>query len=94
VRGRLRTGGLQEGEGIPAVLREAEPPTADDIHGQVDGGFTGPLKVQDDGVLLGLIRSQILLVSGILFNDALKASLDGGGFVENDVVNHRPVPVE
>ena len=53
-------------------------------------GFAGSLKIEDDGVLFGLIGDEILVVPGILFENALKAALDAGGFVEDDVVSHTP----
>ncbi len=79
---------LQKGKGVTTVLWHAKPPLAHDIHGEVDGGFAGPLQIQDDGVLFGLIRDEVLLVPCVFGQDALEAPLDGGGFVEDNVVSH------
>jgi hypothetical protein len=48
------------------------------------------LQIQDDGVLFGLIRYQILIIPCIFFQNALKASLDARCFVQDDVVSHTP----
>ena len=83
-------GSLQEGERITAVLRNTETPLADDVHGEVDRGFTGSLEIEDNRILFRLIRHEILLIPDILFENPLEASFDAGGFVEDDVVSHRP----
>jgi hypothetical protein len=66
---------------------------ADDIHGEIDRGFAGTLKIQDDRILLGLIGNEVLLVPGQFLVNALPTSLDVGGFIENDVVSHTPTRV-
>ena len=91
--GRKNSRRLQESECIAAVLRDAELAPADDIHGQIDGRFAGALKIEDNRVLFGLIRGQVLLLPGMLLLNTLKTSFDAGGFVENDVVSHRPTRV-
>ena len=62
--GRQNPGSLQEGKGVTAVLRNTETPPADDVHGEVDRGFTGALKIADDRILFGLIYDEILVVLG------------------------------
>ena len=79
---------LQKDKRVTTVLWHAKLPLAHDIHGEVDGGFAGSLQIQDDGVLFGLIRDEVLLVPCVFGQNALEAPLDGGGFVEDNVVSH------
>lgn len=83
---------LQKHKCVPRVLWDAKLPLAHDIHSEIDRRFASPLQIQDDGVLFGLIRDEVLLVPCVFIQDTLEAPLNGGGFVENDVVSHRPVP--
>lgn len=89
--GRKNPGSLQEGKGVTAVLWNTETPLAGDVYGEVDRGFTGSLEIEDNRILLRLIRREILLVLGILFKNPLETALDAGGFVEDDIVSHRSV---
>lgn len=82
--------GLQEGKCVTTFLRQSQPPLADHVHGQIDGCFAGALEIEDDRVLFRLIREQMGIVSIVLLEDPPKASLDAGGFVENDIVSHTP----
>jgi len=91
--GRQDAGGLQERKCVAAILWDAKLTLADEIHGQVDCRFTGLLKIEHDGILLGLIRFEIAPVSREFSLNALKTSFDAGGFVEDHVVSHTPVPV-
>ena len=79
---------LQEREGITAVLRYPKLPLADHVHSKVDGCFTCTLKIENDGILLGLIGDKVLHVSCVFLLDAPKATLDAGGFVHDHVVSH------
>ena len=58
--------GLQKSKCVTRVLWDAELPLAHDIHSEINGG-AGPLQIQDDGVLLGLIRNEIVLVPSYSF---------------------------
>ncbi len=81
---------LQKSKCVTRVLWNAKLPLAHNIHSEIDGRFASPLKIQHDRVLLGLIRNEVLLVSGVFILNALKASLDAGGFVKNYIVSHTP----
>jgi hypothetical protein len=72
---------LQRGKSVTTVLWHAKLPLAHAIHGEVDGGFAGPLQIQDDGVLFGLIRDEVLLVPCIFVQNALEAPLDGAALL-------------
>lgn len=81
---------LEEGKCITAILRHAKLPLTHHVHGQIDGRFTGALKIEDDGILLSLIGDKVLFVSCVFLLDGPKATLDAGGLVQDHVVSHTP----
>lgn len=61
------------------------------MHGEVDRGLAGPLRVQDDGILATLVGREVLIVIGVLFTDPRHATLDHHRFVDDDFIDGRNV---
>ncbi len=86
---RKNTRGLQKRKCITALLWHAELPVTDGIHGKIDRGFARALKIQDNGVLLGLILNKIPVGTSVFFFNATNTPFDACGLVEDDIISHR-----
>ena len=84
---------FQEPECLAAFLRQTEAVNAYEMHGEIDGGFAGALKVQNDRILAQEVADKLRLMATIFLVEALHTALNDGAFVQYDIIGHRRCPV-
>ena len=60
------SGTFEQVECLAAVLRHTEPVDPHQVHRQVDAALAGPLQIENDRVLTGLIGDEVGVVAGML----------------------------
>ena len=75
-------------ECITCPLRNPQVLLANQMEGQIDGRFAGPLNVQDGGILMGVVGGKPGGVGVVLGPCAGNTPFDGGALVDQDVVGH------